>query len=180
MKKLLALVLLVLLCAGAMAEGVSPNPEGWSYVGYTHGGITFLVPEDMELWQLTDEEEAAGFVLMGGSDDFTLQLRCFTPDVMPLADFRERILAEPTSEVSFTGENGSILCYRNTRPTSQSELYGIVLEGLDGNMYKISIFTGVDGDCSPGAKVWEIARVIGESAATMDFSDWPIEENPAS
>ena len=77
-------------------------------------------------------------------------------------------------------ENGGspdleILTYRNTAPGPSSELYGIAMTGLDGKLYKISIFTGADEAFGEDAPVWEIAERIAASARHQDFSEWGLK-----
>ena len=180
MKKMLYLLLILcLLSSPCLAESIEETPEGWLYLGYTHGGITFLVPDNMETLELTPQEEAAGIILVGYNEDFTLQLRCFTPEALTWDAFQEIILDEPSANVEWLGEEKNILCYTNTVPNANSELVGIALNGLDGSMYKISIFTGFSEDYSADAPVWEIARTIATSTSQMDFSQWPLQEEAA-
>lgn len=180
MKRLLTILLTLLLCLPALAETtdmpVQPNPEGWRYMGYTPAGVTFLIPEDTQSYQLTAADRAAGVVFIGFNEAYTVQLRRFEPDQMDLAAFRAMLHFAPGAQVEIRGEEGSeIVIYRNGSPTGVSELVGIALNGTDGCMYKISIFTGVDEDCSAEAPVWDIAAQIADSVAIVDYSGWPVE-----
>ena len=134
------------------------------------------IPEDLEIAQLTAQEQVAGIILVGYHWDITLQLRVFSPEVMTWEDFKTTIEAEATADVQFLGADGSILYYRNTAPSASSELAGIALTGLDGRLYKISVFTGMMEDFSPEAKVWEMAELIADHTSQMDFSQWPLKE----
>lgn len=177
----LMLCLIALLAFSAFSEEWTPllEEDGWSYVGYTYGGVTFAVPGDYVNFGLTAMQKANGIVLVGGNRDFTLQLRGFAPEVMTYDTFKALIAAEKTAEVTIrTDGETEILLYRNTAPTAVSELYGIVLTGLDGRMYKISVFTGDDELFGEDAPVWEIARVVGETARIQDFTEWGIENEP--
>ena len=176
MKKLLALALSALFLSGACAEDwTALTPEGWQYIGYTYGGVTFAVPPDYENFGVNEDYKAAGYVLIGGSRDFTLALRQFRPDQRDYASFKEIITGEKTADCRVRDDNGSeILTYRNTAPGKDSELYGIALTGLDGLFYKISIFSGADEDVSDTAPVWEIAENIGKTIRRQDFSEWGI------
>lgn len=184
MKRLFSLVLTVLLMLSLIALAIAENPlqfdDGWTYVGYTYGGITFPVPIDYVDFDVDDADRAAGYVIIGGNMEFTLTLRVFQPEQMTYDQFKQRTQAEPTADwhTRMDGER-EILVYRNTAPTGQSELYGIAMTGLDGLFYKISIFTGEDEDCGPDAPVWQIAEVIGEHARHQDFSEWGIEDAPS-
>ena len=181
MKKIVLIVLMFcLLGTLCLAEDVELMPEDWAFLGYTYGGITFPVPQDVEFYELTSQEQAMGIIVICYNDDFTLQLREFDPSQMTLDEFEKKMLDEPTAEVSFWGENQNVMYVRNTAPTGDSELVSIALNGLDGNLYKISIFTGYDEDYSPDASVWEIAQTVANSTSQMDFSQWPLEETPAS
>ena len=155
--------------------------DGWSYVGYLYGGVTFAVPADFVSFDLTPYEEASGIVLVGGNYDFTLQLRVFAPEAMTYDVFKQAILSEKTAETAtrMYGET-EILSYRNTRPSAYSELFGIVLTGLDGKMYKISIFTGDNERFGPDEPVWEIARTVEATTRLQDFSEWGIEPEPSA
>ena len=176
---ILVLALSVVLCFScAFAEDwTTITPEGWQYVGYTYGGVTFAVPPDYQSFDVTEEYAAAGYILIGGSREFTLVLRQFQPDQMDYDTFKEIITGETTADCQERDDNGmKIITYRNTAPGADSELFGIALTGLDGLMYKISIFTGEDGDYSASAPVWQIAENIGKTTHHQDFSAWGIEE----
>lgn len=182
MKKAIASLLAVLLAVLSLcvyAEDWSPllAEDGWSYIGYTYGGVTFAVPNDYMSFTVSASDAARGCVLIGGNADFTLQMRVFQPEEMKYEDFRAKVMQEKNAacETRMDGDS-EILSYRNTQPTGISELYGIAMTGLDGLLYKISIFTGNDEDCSEDAQVWKIAEVIGRTARHQDFSEWEIEE----
>jgi hypothetical protein len=176
-KALYLLLILCMLLSPCLAENMEETPEGWIYMGYTYGGITFLVPDDMETLELTLQEQEAGIILVGYTEDFTLQLRCITPETFTWNDLQDMLLNEPTAEVALIGEEKNVLYYINTAPTADSELVGIALNGLDGNMYKISIFTGFYEDYRSDAPVWEIAQTIAASTRQMDFSQWSVPED---
>ena len=176
---LLFVVLLALPCALAETQNPLLFSDGWSYVGYTYGGITFAVPNDYEFYQISAADAAQGYVLMVGDADFLLQLRVFQPNQMSYADFKAIIQQEPTAEISARVDGDSeILIYRNTQPSAINELYGVGMTGLDGLFYKISIFTGDDEDFSADAPVWQIAETVGKTAQRRDFSEWGIEDTP--
>lgn len=134
-----ALILCLMLLASltGFSEEWSPllADDGWSYIGYTYGGVTFAVPDDYASYNLTAAQKANGVLIVGGSRDFTLQMRVYEPEVMNYEDFMQLIAAEKTAEVQtrLDGET-EILTYRNTAPGAYSELYGIVLTGLDGRL----------------------------------------------
>lgn len=177
MKKLLAIVLILCFLAfPCFAENMESLPEDWFFIGYSYGGITFPVPDDTEFYELSEQDQENGFILLCYNQDFTLQLRCFISDEITFDEFKAIMLGESTAEVSYLDEAETILYVKNIHPTADSELVGISMNGLDGNMYKISIFTGMDEDCSTGAKVWEIANTISAFTSYMDFSDWPLQE----
>ena len=179
---LIVLTLIALCLSCALAE--SPDPyvpeDGWIYAGYIYGGVAFAVPGDYAAFDIPEDDAANGVVILGGNEDFTLQMRVFPPEVLDYGTFRAMIEAERTAEVSTRMDDGSeITVYRNTRPSAWSELYGIALTGLDGLLYKISIFTGVDEEYGEDAPVWEIARTIGQTARHQDFSEWGVENAPS-
>lgn len=181
MRKLLLLVLfLSLMSIPACAQEWTMAPDGWVNMAYVYGGIDFIVPEDFETWELYQSEMEMGYILMGANPDFTLQIRGFTPEQITVEAFQEMLEGIPDAEMSLKEtETGKILYYQNTAPTSDSELFGIVMDGIDGNIYKISIFTGEDGDCSKEAKVWSIAQAISQSVNIKDFSQiMDIEQSP--
>ncbi|MBR6028767.1 MAG: hypothetical protein IKP40_06705 [Clostridia bacterium] len=183
-KKALAIILYAVLLAGALhaaADEWTPllAEDGWSYIGYTYGGITFAVPDDYADWELDAEEKAQGYVLLGGNADFTVQLRVFSPDQLSYDDFKARVaqVSSADAHVRMDGDR-EILVYRNTTPDAYSELYGIAMTGLDGLFYKISIFTGENGAFDEDAPVWKIAEIIGQTARHQDFSEWGISDTP--
>lgn len=174
-----ALLMLWLPCALAEDQAPLLDEEGWAYIGYIDGGITFAVPRDYMSMDLSTSDIAQGYVLMGGNADFTMQLRVFPADEMRYDDFKALILQESTAEASTRmDEDSEILVYRNTRPSANSELYGIALTGLDGLLYKISIFTGADDAFGSEAPVWEIAETLGQSVCHQDFSEWGVPDAP--
>lgn len=177
MKRLLIILMTLLLCSPVLAETVDLpvqlNPEGWRYMGYTPAGVTFLIPEDTQSYPLSDAERAAGIVFLGANAEYTVQLRRFEPDQMDLAAFQLMLRFTPDAQVEIReAEGGQIIVYRNPDPTGVSELVGIALTGTDGCMYKISIFTGMDEDCSTNAPVWTIAAQIADSVSIVDYSGW--------
>lgn len=184
MKKLLAILMLLCLLMPAYAElpdGLELNPEGWFWTGIVEGGFSFLLPNDTYSWELTDVQQAAGILLVAGNDDFTLQVRRFEPEQLTLDQMAEILENEPTADTEILDMDGStVIRYRNTGASATSELYGVVFNGMDGKLYKISFFTGVDEDFSPEAPVWEIAAYIADSLMVVDFSDWPIAEEAAA
>lgn len=180
MKKLL-IILTLLLCLSALAETpdlpAQLNPEGWRYMGYTPAGVTFLIPEDTQSYPLSDAERSAGIVFLGANAEYTVQLRRFLPDQMDLAAFQMMLRFTSDAQVETRETDGTqIIVYRNPDPTGVSELVGIALTGTDGCMYKVSIFTGVDEDCSADAPVWSIAARIADSVAIVDYSGWPVAD----
>ncbi len=111
--------------------------------------------------------------------DFTIQMRVFQPEELSYDDFKAIIEQESTAEVSTRTDNDSeILLYRNTRPNAYSELYGIAITGLDGLLYKISIFTGVDEVFGADAPVWAISETVAQTVRHQDFSEWGIGDEP--
>ena len=144
-------VLMLQVCASAELNldvtfdenGFISDVEDWYYFGYTYGGVTFVVPTDSYSYPLDDAQKEAGIILVTGNADYTLQLRSFEPEVMTYKDLKQQMKKEITAEVHTEEREGKeVLFYRNKYPTEVSELYGIGLEGLDGKLYKISIFTG--------------------------------------
>ena len=183
MKKQLIIILcaaLLMMCAACAHTEEQPPllaDDGWSYIGYTYGGVTFAVPRDYMSAGISAADAARGYIIMGGNRDFSIQLRVFQPYQLTYDEFKAMIGQVGTAE-THTRMDGSmeILTYRNTAPNAYSELYGIAMTGLDGLFYKISIFTGDDGAYSPDAPVWEIAEVIAQSACHRDFSEWGITD----
>lgn len=180
MKRLLLLLLSILLCLPAYAEidvPSEPNPEGWRYMGYMPAGLTFLVPDDTQFFELTQAETAAGILAVGMNEEYTIQLRRFAPEELNMTGFKALLRFTPGAQVEIRDVGGvEVVCYRNGTPTGVSELYGIALTGTDGYFYKVSIFTGVDEDCSEDAPVWSIAETIADSVTIVDYSGWPTAE----
>ena len=175
---MLLLMLLTVICLPVLADlPAQPNPEGWRYLGYTPAGITFLIPDDTQSYPLTAIDRAEGFLFIGMNADYTIQMRRYQPEQANVAAFKAMLSFTSGAQVEVRNVNGTeVVCYRNGNPTGISELYGIVLTGTDGCMYKISIFTGVDEDFSEDAAVWEIAERIADSVSIVDYSDWPVEQ----
>lgn len=184
-RKWLTLLLALLVGCGAMGAGAEEGfltvDQGWKYTGYTPGGVTFAIPLDFESYDTSLFDRMAGILILGGNADFTLQLRQFSPDTMTYAEFAARIQAEPTARWGTRMDGGSeILWYRNTAATANSELFGIALTGLDGMLYKISIFTGDGEDYSPDARVWALAETIAQTVRHQDFAEWSITDEAAA
>lgn len=178
---ILVLVLLVLCPLCAIAEGDVPliAEDGWSYIGYSYGGITFAVPNDFVNYDLSASDTANGYILIGGNDEFVLQMRAFQPDELTYDEFKAMVEKTASAESSVRMDGDSeILTYRNTQPSASSELYGVAMTGLDGLFYKISIFTGTDEAYGEDAPVWKIAETVGQTAQHQDFSDWDIDAAP--
>jgi hypothetical protein len=178
-------VLMLQVCASAELNldvtfdenGFISDVEDWYYFGYTYGGVTFVVPTDSYSYPLDDAQKEAGIILVTGNADYTLQLRSFEPEVMTYKDLKQQMKKEITAEVHTEEREGKeVLFYRNKYPTEVSELYGIGLEGLDGKLYKISIFTGEKEEYKKDAVVWKIADIIAKSARNRDFSEWGISD----
>lgn len=178
-------VLMLQVCASAELNldvtfdenGFISDVEDWYYFGYTYGGVTFVVPTDSYSYPLDDAQKEAGIILVTGNADYTLQLRSFEPEVMTYKDLKQQMKKEITAEVHTEEREGKeVLFYRNKYPTEVSELYGIGLEGLDGKLYKISIFTGEKEEYKKDAVVWKIADIIAKSARNRDFSQWGIPD----
>ena len=178
-------VLMLQVCASAELNldvtfdenGFISDVEDWYYFGYTYGGVTFVVPTDSYSYPLDDAQKEAGIILVTGNADYTLQLRSFEPEVMTYKDLKQQMKKEITAEVHTEEREGKeVLFYRNKYPTEVSELYGIGLEGLDGKLYKISIFTGEKEEYKKDAVVWKIADIIAKSARNRDFSQWRIPD----
>lgn len=181
MKKHVLLLLLLLLCLPALAENAAvpaqPNPEGWRYMGYTPAGVTFLIPDDTQGFSVSQQARQAGILYQGANEAYTIQLRRYEKDQLDLAAFKAVLRFTPGAQMEVRDADGvEVVCYRNGNPTGVSELFGIALTGTDGCMYKISIFTGVDEDCSADAPVWGIAEIIAGSVSIVDYSAWPLEE----
>ena len=180
-------VLMLQVCASAELNldvtfdenGFISDVEDWYYFGYTYGGVTFVVPTDSYSYPLDDAQKEAGIILVTGNADYTLQLRSFEPEVMTYKDLKQQMKKEITAEVHTEEREGKeVLFYRNKYPTEVSELYGIGLEGLDGKLYKISIFTGEKEEYKKDAVVWKIADIIAKSARNRDFSEWGLPDQP--
>ena len=180
---ILLLVALLLFCIPAVADtNLEPEKlpggwivdESWTYVGYIYGGVSFAIPVESYAYDASPYAQM-GLLLLYGNDDYMLQLRVFEPETYTYEAFRERIMAEPTSVVRTREYEGTeILIYLNSKPDADSELVGVAMEGIDGKLYKISIFTGDSERFGADAPVWKIAEVIAESAYVRDFSEWGI------
>lgn len=171
MRRLLCLLLpLMLLCLPAMAD-VEIQPDGYTYCGYMPGGITFLIPDNMQSAQLYRSEIEAGILMYAESRVCSIQLRRFEPETMTLTRFMQLLEQEPNTQWNVSYERGTaVVCYRNLAPSSDAELVGVVITGTDGCMYKVSIFTGWDGNYAGDAPAWEIAEVVSASLRHEDFS----------
>ncbi len=181
-KVLTAAALILLLCSAALGTtNLEPEitgngiltDESWTYVGYTFGGITFAIPKESYQQRIGIFDKAKGILMVFGNDDYTVQLRSFSPKSMTYSEFKALMLSEKTAQVSLrlSGET-EILSYKNTTPSETAELYGIALSGLDGKLYRISVFTGDSGTYQENAPVWKIAGIIEQTTRIQDFSDW--------
>ena len=146
------------------------NDDTWQYAGYIYGGITFAIPKDSYQLEISQEYKDAGIVLLIGNEDYMLQLRQFSPEVIAYEQFKAAIQAEPSADVRTEERDGKeIIIYRNTNPNGYGELFGIVMTGADGNTYKISLFTGESEAYGAEAPVWKIADIIAKTTKYMDF-----------
>ena len=175
MRRFLMLLLALLLAVlPAAAEEIEIQPEGYSYCGYMPGGITFLMPKDMVSYELYEEEKLAGILSYAESLNCSIQLRRFEPDVMTMQQFQQLVQKAPNTQWEVSEERGTpVLCYRNLAANDSTELVGVVITGTDGCMYKVSIFTGWDGNFAEDAPVWKIAQVVADSLRHEDFSFIP-------
>ena len=174
---LLILLAMVLIILPAAAEDIEIQPEGYTYCGYMPGGITFLMPENMVSCELYEWEKQAGILVYAESQECSIQLRRFEPDVMTMPQFLQLVQMEKNIQWDVSLERGTpVLCYRNTAATANTELVGVVITGTDGCMYKVSIFTGWDGNYAEDAPAWEIAEVVSASLRHEDFSFFPAGE----
>ena len=176
---LLALPAMPAAADGSTGIGIGEDDEillsrdGWSYVGHTHSGITFAIPSDSYQGELNESDMRQGMCLHLWNDDYTLVLKCFGHGTEDYEAFKKTILADETAETAVRDREGAdIFIYRNTTPTAVTELYGIALIGLDGELYKISVFTGDSEKYGPEDPVWEIAETVGKTARLQDFSEW--------
>ena len=158
--------------AGADDE-ILLSSDGWSYVGHLHSGITFAIPSDSYQGELNESDMRQGMCLHLWNDDYTLVLKCFGHGTEDYEAFKKTILADKTADTAVRDREGTeIFIYRNTTPAAVTELYGIALIGLDGELYKISVFTGDSEKYGPEDPVWEIADTIGKTVRLQDFSEW--------
>lgn len=182
-----ALLLLVMTLFPALA-GAETNldvqllPEGflvddtWGYVGHTLSGVTFAIPEESVHYPLRASDKQAGILMLYGNGDYMLQLRVFEPEVRTYAKLKRDTGREPTADWhTEIRDDTEFLFYRNTKPGAQSELYGIATVGLDGKLYKISIFTGSTERFDDDAPVWRIAEVVAATARVRDFASWGVD-----
>ena len=92
---------------------------------------------------------------------------------MTFGAFRDRMTEAGAADCATRAvEEAEVFTYRNPVPSAYAELYGIALTGLDGRLYKISIFTGDSGRFDGDAPVWKIAGVIARTVRIQDFSEW--------
>lgn len=175
MSRVLMLVMALLLAVlPVAAEDIEIQPEGYTYCGYMPGGITFLIPKDMVSCELYEWEKQAGVLIYAESQTCSIQLRRFEPDAMTLLQFLQLVQQEPNVEWKTGNERGTlVLYYRNQAPAATTELAGVVITGMDGCMYKVSVFTGWDENFAADAPVWDIAQVLADSIRHEDFSFFP-------
>ena len=182
----IAICLIAALACTAVAEtnlnpafmGEDPEmvvDETWVYAGWLEGGITWAIPRDSEQWELNDEDAARGVVYFVSDQDYSLQLRAYEPEAMTFGAFRDRMTAAGAADrATRTVGETEVFSYRNPAPSAYAELYGIAVTGLDGRLYKISIFTGDSERFDEDAPVWKIAEVIARSVRIQDFSEWGV------
>lgn len=181
MRKLLAIVLaLCLMSIPCFAEETDLSVYTWITLGSTDRGISFPVPQNAEFIAPSDEERAAGVITVCSNDDFTLHLQSFASATTPWEDFKNSVLNDTTVKTEFFGEEQNVLYIKNAAPTADSTLATIALDGLDGHIYKIMLFAGIDKNIAPEATVWEIAQTIAAHTRQIDFSALPAREPAAA
>lgn len=184
MKKFLLMALaFCLFCAPVWAENTteetasSLKPDEYHFANFIEGGINFLVPDDFTTFPLYETEKAAGYLFFGGNEHFTMSMRRYTPEEMTLPEFTLILINDSGTEVTLQENNGApVVIYYNLNPQPNLQLCGAALVGLDGMMYKISIFTGDHNDISEEAPVWEISQIILNSVCLVDFSSTPFAD----
>ena len=185
----------LMLCAMMLALSAVPAAasfdvrdyleDEWTWFGYTYGGVTFAVPADCVMYDISPEQEAAGLLMLYGNNDIMIQLRRYDIKDRTYDEYREvmdsNVEAGGSSVTVFTTDDGSdIVCYRNLRPSANVQLAAVALEGLDGALYVIGIFTGDSEAYDDDAPVWALIEKIAASAHREDFSNWPIgQDQPA-
>ena len=178
MKKTMSLLLaaLLLFAMPAWAEREYLVDENWTYVGNAEAGITFPVPKDYESVELGEAEKAAGYVLFGGDAYFMAQMQRYTPDVVTYEQFKDVMVNEGgVNGATRMDEDYEVFVFTHPDPVAGQELAGVITEGLDGSVYRLSIFAGPSG-AADDTQAMQIAQVIGIYLVHMDFSEWEREQ----
>lgn len=150
-------------------------PEGWRPVWNKSGGVIFAVPADVFTWGLEPQEVEEGLMWRGSNADITVQLRVYKEDELTYDDFRA-MLDEYEYEVSSVRNvsGAEVTIYTNPEPGANMQLCGAVLTGLDGRLYKISVFSGDNDDFSDDAAVWELSGMFMDTIHLRKFFGWDI------
>ncbi len=160
-----------LLCLAGWALLVLTEPkapafstEDWICIGWEEAGVSYEVSGNYERFYLPEEYLERGIVMLGGTDEYWVQLRAFRPEQKTYAQLREEILAEKTAEASTRMDGDTeVLAYRSTVAYAESELCGAALTGKDGLLYRLSVFAGDGEDCGPDSVIWKIGEAIVKS-----------------
>ena len=157
----LLIAIFMLFSFTAFGEDIIYAPDGWVFVGYPAGDVVFAVPETYVSREVSQESAAKGYVEIGGNSEFTLQVRAFEPESATYEEFVSRLTTErPVTLTEHEVDGVTVASYVRGDATAESELFGIVITGSDGRLYKLSIFAGGDGDISGDSKALEIGRIM--------------------
>jgi len=158
----------------AAEDAAAPEiPDGWKNIWNEDSGIIFAVPADVVSWTLSEEDP--GILWRGSNLDITVQLRAYEPDDLTYEDF-VAMLGEYEYAVTDVRniDSTEITVYNNPESAANMQLCGAVLNGTDGRLYKLSVFSGDGDDFSEEAPVWQLADTLMQSVHVRKFFGWNI------
>lgn len=157
----------------AADEAAAELPDGWKNIWNEEGGIIFSVPGNVISWTLSDED--AAILWRGSSQDITVQLRAYEADELTYEEFIAMLGEYEYAVTDVRSIDGTeITVYNNPEPAANMQLSGAVLNGVDGRLYKLSVFSGDSDDFSEDAAVWELADTVMQSVHVRRFFGWNI------
>ncbi|MBQ4088938.1 MAG: hypothetical protein IJC56_03535 [Clostridia bacterium] len=151
------------------------KPEGWTLISSKEGGVAFAVPNDMMVWDLNADEVEAGIIMICSNEDITVQLRAYEPDDITYDEFIQ-MLDENQYEITSVRniEGTEITTYYNPVADTDMQLCGVILNGNDGRLYKISVFGGDNDEFGEDAPVWELAETLFGTVHVIEDAGWDI------
>lgn len=159
------------------AEEETPDapkiPEGWKRIWNEEGGILFAVPANVVSWELDGED--ADVLWRGSNQDITVQLRAYAAEELTYEEFVGLLDEYEYAVTDVRSVDGTeITIYNNPEPAANMQLSGAVLNGTDGRLYKLSVFSGDSDDFAEDAAVWELSEMLMQTVQVRKFFGWNV------